>query len=144
LATLAVAVLLVLLAPVDVIRCTPAHDCRIEHRIAGFYLAGTEQLSDVAKASAEDDVTSDLGGGRIRKTHVELENRSGFRISTDPMSTAVLSCGHVAASLNQFLQSPAKTDFVQWQGEAVLGVCAILLYVSYRFARAAVRALRAG
>lgn len=120
------AALLVTLRPVNVVRCSPQRECRIEHLIGGVVFLYADELRSTSRATFEswtEDSTRRSGGhSRIGRSRVILHDKTGTSsISTDPVSYALGSSGEtIQRDLERFLTSPSPGGYVAWQGEAAL------------------------
>lgn len=122
----AAAALLVTLQPVNVVRCDPGRDCRIERWIGGVYFLYADELRSASRVTVEsrteDSYSRSSGHSRIGRVRVILSDKAETSsIATDSISHALGSSSErIRRDLERFLAAPSPEGYVAWQGEAAL------------------------
>lgn len=144
--TLVAATLLATLRPINVIRCDPTRDCRIERWIGGVHFLYADELRNVRQVTLESHTESSYsrssGHSSIRRARVILHDKPGTStISTDSISYAVGTGNErMQKDLERFLAAPTPEGYLAWQGEAALILlCAFLAALGLGFLVSALR-----
>ena len=140
------AALLVTLQPVNVIRCDPGRDCRIERWIGGVHFLYADELRSASRVTVEsrteDSYSEASGHSRIGRARVILHDKSDTSsISTDSVSYALgATSDTIQRDLERFLAAPSPEGYVAWQGEAaLLLLCGALAVLGLGLCLAAIR-----
>jgi hypothetical protein len=128
---------LMLLSPIDVIRCAPDRSCEIAHTLAGVYTFDREQASKLTTANLTSESHAD-DRSEYWKYNVTITGGGGS-VATFPKSTSIPSNATVQASMQKYLSAPAGRGYFMLQTEVLVIIPVLLIFVAIHFVRLACR-----